>query len=245
MAVENYLLLCVVFAAHILGIETRKVRVGRGGGGGGIVIAFIFIGSIIAIVILTCICRLFKFCRSKWPNFKQRIFRLCCRGENQQAGNDAVDLTVLDLIILMEQARLVAYLRAQQNNEQSAAVGQIGPCEQIGSSQLKLDTLSPMMLLDTDDSKETTATSDIQRPWEHVGSSQLKLDTLSPMTLDDTDDLKETIATSAIQSRSWEQVGTPQLKLDTLSILKLNDVSITQKTPMTTYDGSSAQIRHT
>uniref|UniRef100_A0A8W8K163 Transmembrane protein n=1 Tax=Magallana gigas TaxID=29159 RepID=A0A8W8K163_MAGGI len=161
MAVENYLLLCVVFAAHILGIETRKVRVGRGGGGGGIVIAFIVIGSIIAIVILTCICRLFKFCRSKWPNFKQRIFRLCCRGENQQAGNDAVDLTVLDLIILMEQARLVAYLRAQQNNEQSAA--------------LKLDTPSKLTLNDVNITQKNQIISDeLSRLWEQMMALQLE-----------------------------------------------------------------------
>lgn len=68
---------------------------GGGGGGGGLVMGIIIIGLVIAVVFLSCICRIFKYCRSKCPKVKQRLLRLCCRGENQQAGNDAGKYNVI------------------------------------------------------------------------------------------------------------------------------------------------------
>uniref|UniRef100_K1QNH6 Uncharacterized protein n=1 Tax=Magallana gigas TaxID=29159 RepID=K1QNH6_MAGGI len=151
MAVK-FLLLCLVFAAYILDIETLEVvMVPRGVGGGNS--NFLIIGLIITGItglVLTC-----------------SVIQCCCSKCFPDKNN-----------IQAERAMLFAYLRALHYNKQSTADGQIGPCEQMGSSQLKLDTLSQMTLNNADDSKEPTATSDIEsRPWEQVGSPQLKLDT--------------------------------------------------------------------
>lgn len=131
---------------------------------------------------------------------------------------------------------IVAYLRAQQYNEQFTADGQIGHCEQMGSSQLKLDTLSQMTLNNADDSKETTATSDIEsRPWEQVGSPQLKLDTRSTSALKDVTETPKNPMISDELSQLQEQMMALQLESDTISKTTPYDANIKEETSITLY----------
>lgn len=102
---------------------------------------------------------------------------LCCLSENQQAEVDTelknvrnekcfdeqLDQYMLELIVLAEQAKPVAYLRTKQIGEQSTAGVQNRPWEQMGYPQLNLDTDSPTTLNDTNITEETPMTSDVQR----------------------------------------------------------------------------------
>lgn len=135
-----------------------------------------------------------------------------------------------------EEGELVGYLK---NSEQSIAYGQSGHFEQMESSQLKLDTLSPMTLNEAIITTETPMTSDIQiRPWEQMESPQLKLDTPSTMTLNDVNVTQKTPRTSD------EQIGLLEtdvsfrrhLELDTMSPTTSYDVNVMEETPMASYE---------
>lgn len=107
------------------------------------------------------------------------------------------------------------------------------------SSQLKLNTLSPMTLNDANDSKEIPTTSNIQRrPWEQVGSPQLKLDTSSNLTLNDVNVTQKTPGTSDEQSELWEQMMALQLQLelDTISPTTPYDANAKEETSITSYE---------
>lgn len=98
-----------------------------------------------------------------------------------------------------EQAKLGAYLRAQQNSEQSTTDWQSGPCKQMGSPQLKLDTNSPTTLNDTNITEETPMTSNVQtEPWDLMESPQLKYETTSLMTSYDAHGTRKTPMTSFV-----------------------------------------------
>lgn len=207
MAVK-FLLIFMALAAYFQGIEARRARVrfrgGRGGGGSDFIVYLVSFGSAI-IVACFFVCVLYFLPTIR--RIKRYLFRLCCCCANQQAVADAglknpsnkqssdeqLDQHMLELILLAEQAKLVTYLRAQQNIEQSTADEQSGPWEQMGFSHLNSDPRTFNI------TEESPMTPDVQSgPWILKEYPQLEFVTTSPMTSYDANVTEKTPMTSYV-----------------------------------------------
>ncbi|XP_052718467.1 uncharacterized protein LOC128190450 [Crassostrea angulata] len=208
MAVKCLLIFMAV-AAYFQGIEARRARVrfrgGRGGGGSDFIVYLVSFGSAI-IVACFFVCVLYFLPTIR--RIKRYLFRLCCcccanqqavadaglkNPSNKQSSDEQLDQHMLELILLAEQAKLVTYLRAQQNIEQSTADEQSGPWEQMGFSHLNSDPRTFNI------TEESPMTPDVQSgPWILKENPQLEFVTTSPMTSYDANVTEKTPMTSYV-----------------------------------------------
>ncbi|XP_011457104.2 uncharacterized protein [Magallana gigas] len=204
------LLIFMALAAYFQGIEARRARVrfrgGRGGGGGNDFLVYlgIFGSAIIGVCFFACVLYFLPTIR----RIKRYLFRLCCcccanqqaevdaglkNPSNKQSSDEQLDQHMLELILLAEQAKLVTYLRAQQNIEQSTADEQSGPWEQMGFSHLNSDPRTFNI------TEESPMTPDVQSgPWILKEYPQLEFVTTSPMTSYDANVTEKTPMTSYV-----------------------------------------------
>lgn len=239
-----YSVFFVVLAAYFQGIEARRIKVRGGsvgvGGGGSNFITYLSIIGIVIMLMGFMVCLISRYCCGKDQEEEDddaysKEYEI---NRNNPTSTEQLDLHMLKLILLAEQAKNISNLHAygQQHGEQSTADVQIEPREQIGSPQLILYTSRQMTSYEANTTDENPMISDIRSgPHEQIGLSRLKFDTNRSTTLYDanTSITEETPMISDIQSGPWEQMRLSRLKLDANRPTTFNDANNREKTQIT------------
>nr|XP_034338827.1 uncharacterized protein LOC105349119 [Crassostrea gigas] len=124
---DKYLLTCMILDAYFQGIEAQGERgkSSRDGEGGVNWIVYVAVLGSVFILYICYSCIITRCCRSE--NQQAEVDTELKNVRNEKCSDEKLDQYMLELIVLAEQAKLVAYLRSKQIDEQFTAGVQSRP----------------------------------------------------------------------------------------------------------------------